>query len=86
MSFFERGERGASRQSAVAETLSIGAGSYAWPFAIRAIHFEYVGDTTLCVIGYSSRRSYEFNGKGAVLEVDPRDVQALSLIPKLRRV
>jgi len=47
MSFFERGERGASRQSAAAETLSIGAGSYAGPFAIRAIHFEYVGDTTL---------------------------------------
>jgi len=86
MSFFERGERGSSRESAAAETLSVGSGSYAGPYVNRPIHFEYIGDTSLCVIGFHSRRSYEFNGKGAVLEVDPRDAQALSLIPKLRRV
>ena len=46
--------------------------------------FEYVGHTSLTLVGAASGQRYRFT-PGAVLAVDPRDRSALSALPLLRR-
>ena len=59
----------------------------AWPRPVslgEAVSFEYTGDSTLTVIGSITRRAYRFNGPGAVLQVDVRDVPGMRAVPGLR--
>lgn len=48
--------------------------------------FEYVGRTSLTVIGPATRTSYRFVRPGARVLVDGRDRASLATIPVLRRV
>jgi hypothetical protein len=48
--------------------------------------FEYLGVTSLTVIGPNTGRTYRFAQPGARVEVDERDQEAVAHIPKLRRV
>lgn len=47
--------------------------------------FEYVGTSSLTVVGPASGRCYRFDGPGARLVVDPRDRDTLAHIRSLRR-
>lgn len=49
-----------------------------------ATKFEYVGPTRLTVRGPLTGRTYVFDGRGAILSVDPHDAAALARIPGLR--
>jgi len=51
-----------------------------------ASRFEYTGPTALTVRGPLSGRTYVFAGRGAVLDVDPRDGAALLSVPGLRPI
>ena len=46
--------------------------------------FEYLGHTSLNLVGAASGQRYRFT-PGAVVAVDPRDRSALSAVPLLRR-
>ena len=48
--------------------------------------FEYVGSTGLTATGPFTGRRYRFDGTGARVEVDARDVPSLMGVPNLRRV
>jgi len=48
--------------------------------------FEYVGATSLSVIGSGTGRKYGFAHSGARMEVDPRDQASLAHVPNLRRI
>jgi hypothetical protein len=48
--------------------------------------FEYAGSTGLTATGPFTGRRYRFDGPGARVEVDARDVPSLMGIPNLRRV
>jgi hypothetical protein len=48
--------------------------------------FEYLGGTTMTVLGPVSGRHYRFVGHGARLAVDPRDRLSLAAVPGLREV
>jgi hypothetical protein len=50
------------------------------------VSFRYVGQTRLTVIGPASGKRYQFEGSGAILSVDPRDVPALETISRLKRL
>jgi len=56
------------------------------PTASRMVLFEYVGRTSLVVIGPATRTSYRFERTGARALVDARDRASLSSIPVLRQV
>lgn len=51
-----------------------------------AFLFEYVGRTSLTVIGPATRTSYRFMRPGARVMVDGRDRASLATIPLLRLV
>lgn len=48
--------------------------------------FEYVGETSLCLVGTNTGRRYRFDAPGARVAVDPRDELALAGVPWLRRL
>ena len=48
--------------------------------------FEYVGSTGLTAMGPFTGRRYRFDGPGARVEVDARDVSSLMGVPNLRQV
>lgn len=48
--------------------------------------FEYIGATSLRVVGGETGREYRFDHPGARRAVDPRDQPSLAQVPKLRRV
>ncbi len=49
--------------------------------------FEYLGSTSLTVVGPVSRRRYFFDARLVpVVAVDPRDREALAAVPKLREL
>lgn len=51
-----------------------------------AVLFEYAGNTGLTATGPFTGRRYRFDGTGAQVAVDARDVPSLLGIPNLRRV
>ena len=51
-----------------------------------AVLFEYVGNTGLTATGPFTGRLYRFDGTGAQVEVDARDVPSLMGVPNLRKV
>jgi len=51
-----------------------------------ADRYEYTGATRLTVSAPMSGRTYVFDGRGAILTVDPRDAAALASVPGLRPV
>jgi hypothetical protein len=53
---------------------------------LTAFLFEYVGRTSLTVIGPATRTSYRFVRSGARVMVDGRDRALLATIPVLRQV
>lgn len=50
------------------------------------VYFQYVGRTSLSVLGPITGIRYRFGGHRAVLPVDPRDGPSLAAVPNLRRV
>lgn len=50
------------------------------------VQFEYVGSTSLTVIGPISGRRYRFDRPSARLPIDPRDRPGLLRVPSLRQV
>lgn len=52
--------------------------------AAKAVVFEYVGPSSLTVVGPASGRCYQFSRTGASLVVDERDRETLSSIRSLR--
>ena len=48
--------------------------------------FQYLGKTSLTVIGPRTGRQYRFGRPGAVVTVDPQDRRALSDVSMLRQV
>jgi hypothetical protein len=48
--------------------------------------FEYVGASTLRVVGPVTRREYWFSRPGARAAVDARDAAAVTAVPRLVRV
>lgn len=67
-----------------AETNGSAPASMAAPPA--SFEFEYLGGTTMTVLGPLSGRHYRFVGHGARLAVDPRDRLSLAAVPGLREV
>jgi hypothetical protein len=51
----------------------------------RNAAFQYIGKTALTAMGPVSGRQYRFSYPGAIVEVDPRDREALSTVPNLRQ-
>ena len=51
-----------------------------------AFVFEYVGRTSLTVIGPATRASYRFDRPGSRVLVDGRDQASLATVPVLRQV
>lgn len=54
------------------------------PRLIRRVFFEYVGRTSLTVIGPKSGKRYRFDNPGAKIEVDLRDRPWLAAMARLR--
>lgn len=50
------------------------------------VYFEYVGRTSLTVIGPVSGARYFFPSTGARLKVDPRDRIAMLRVPNVREI
>jgi hypothetical protein len=48
--------------------------------------FEYLGATSLTVVGSATGRVYSFDGPGARSEVDGRDQPSVARVPLLRRI
>jgi hypothetical protein len=48
--------------------------------------FEYVGATSLTVIGSGTGREYRFERGGARVEIDGRDQVSVARVPNLRRI
>jgi hypothetical protein len=59
---------------------------FAQPPRPETIAFEYIGQTSLSVIGPVTRATYRFQAKGIRLAVDPRDAAGLASVRILRRV
>ena len=53
---------------------------------LPSAEFEYIGRTTLRVVGPATRRDYWFERPGARVQVDGRDAPALDGIPLVARV
>ena len=51
-----------------------------------SIRFEYLGETSMMVIGPATGQRYHFSARGAQVRVDPRDRSYLLGVPKLRQV
>ncbi len=49
------------------------------------VTFEYVGRSTLRVVGAVTRRNYWFGQTGARVAVDPRDAAALAVVSQVVR-
>jgi hypothetical protein len=54
--------------------------------ASREALYEYTGSTSMTVTGSVSRTTYRFDGPGAMLQIDPRDLASMSGLPDLRRL
>ena len=54
------------------------------PRRIQGVFFEYVGRTSLTVIGPRSGKRYRFDNPGARVEVDLRDRPWLAAMARLR--
>lgn len=54
------------------------------PNAAQRTAFEYTGRTTMIVVSPITGRRYHFAGPGARVEIDARDRQYLTAIPRLR--
>lgn len=54
------------------------------PRRIHGVFFEYVGRTSLTVIGPKSGKRYRFDNPGAKVEVDLRDRPWLAAMVRLR--
>lgn len=52
----------------------------------QIIGFEYVGRTSLMVMGPYTWQRYRFDQQGAVVAVDARDAEAMLAVPNLRPV
>lgn len=52
---------------------------------VPPVVFEYVGRTTLRVVGPATRRDYWFSQPGARVAVDGRDAAGLAAVSQLRR-
>jgi len=50
------------------------------------VYFEYVGTSSLTVLGPISGRRYRFDGSGARAAVDRRDAPSIMAVPELRQV
>ena len=48
--------------------------------------FQYLGQRGLTVQAPRTGRSYRFDRPGAIVPVDPRDMQSLAKVPQLRQV
>ena len=48
--------------------------------------FEYLGATSLTVVGSATGRVYSFDRPGARSEVDTRDQPSVARVPLLRRI
>jgi hypothetical protein len=48
--------------------------------------FQYLGHQGLTVQAPRTGRRYRFDRAGAIVAVDPRDMQSLALVPSLRQV
>ena len=48
--------------------------------------FQYVGRTGLTAIGSATGRRYRFDGPGARVTVDAKDIHSLRAVPLLRLV
>jgi hypothetical protein len=49
-------------------------------------YFQYLGKTSLKVVGPKTRKLYRFDSPGAVIAVDPLDRRALAAVSALRQV
>ena len=52
----------------------------------QIIGFEYLGRTSLTVMGPYTWQRYRFDQNGAVVAVDARDAEAMLAVPNLRPV
>jgi hypothetical protein len=51
-----------------------------------AATFQYLGRTGLTAIGAASGKRYRFDGPGAIVPVDARDIHSLRAVPLLKQV
>lgn len=58
----------------------------AQPVQPHSVFFEYIGQTSLSVIGPATRTTYRFAAPGVRVPVDFRDATAFGAIRVLRRV
>jgi hypothetical protein len=56
------------------------------PERITLIDFQYIGATSLTVLGRETRNRYHFDRPGAVVAVDARDQLSMAYVPNLRLV
>jgi hypothetical protein len=59
---------------------------FAQPSRPETVAFEYIGQTSLSVIGAVTRTMYRFQATGGRVAVDPRDAAALASVRILRRI
>lgn len=55
------------------------------PVVQQKVMFQYIGRTSIAVIGPISGIRYSFTGPGAQVEVDIRDRRSLAAVPHLRQ-
>lgn len=68
------GPANVSRRPAVPGTMS------------KTVRFEYIGETSMIVVGPATGQRYQFTVRGAQVRIDPRDRSYLLGIPNLRQV
>ncbi len=73
-------------RAAVTGVASVSRRPIAHGAANRNVHFEYLGETSMTVIGPVTGLRYHFAGQGAQVRVDMRDRSYLLGVPKLRQV
>lgn len=56
------------------------------PEPVRTVVFEYIGRTSLTIVGPVTRMSYRFDKPGARATVFARDRHSLNLVPVLKQV
>ena len=54
--------------------------------ASREALYEYTGTASMTVSGPVSRTTYRFDGPGAKVQIDPRDLASMAGLPDLRRL
>jgi hypothetical protein len=76
---------GQSRQTYYASTPTVRPGGFAGVGGQTTI-FEYIGATSLKVVGSVTGREYRFDRNGARVEIDARDQASVAQAPNLRPI